>query len=44
MQAAFDQNTYPTGMKGSHEDRKRLHLSPATFHGKDWNYAIKPRQ
>ena len=44
MQAELDQNTSPTGMKVSHEDMKRLNLSPARFHGKDWNYAIKPRQ
>lgn len=44
MQAELDQNTYPTGMKVSHEDMKRLNLSPARFHGKDGNYAIKPRQ
>jgi len=44
IQAELDKNTSPTGMKVRSEDRKRLHLSPAKFHGKDWNYAIKPRQ
>jgi len=44
MQAALDKTPYPTGIKVSHEDMKRLNLSPAKFHGKDWNYAIKPRQ
>jgi hypothetical protein len=42
MQAELDKNTYPTGMKVSQEDMKRLNLLPAKFHGKDWNYAIKP--
>ena len=44
IQAELDKNPYPTGMKVSHEDMKRLQLSPAKFHGKDWNYAIKPHQ
>lgn len=44
IQAALDQNTYPIGIKVSKEEMKRLNLSPAKFHGKDWNYAIKPRQ
>jgi len=44
IQAALDKNTYPVGIKVSKEEMKRLNLSPATFHGKDWNYAIKPRQ
>jgi hypothetical protein len=44
IQAELDKNAYPTGMKVSSEDMKRLNLSPAKFHGKDWNYAIKPRQ
>lgn len=44
IQAALDKNASPTGIKVSREDMKQLHLSPAQFHGKDWNYAIKPRQ
>jgi len=44
IQAEWDKNAYPTGMKVSSEAMKRLNLSPAKFHGKDWNYAIKPRQ
>src|SRR6266704_2717272 len=44
IQAELDKNAYPTGIKVSSEDMKRLNLSPAKFHGKDWNYAIKPRQ
>ena len=43
IQAEWDKNAYPTGMKVSSEAMKRLNLSPAKFHGKDWNYAIKPR-
>src|SRR2546427_6751929 len=43
IQAALDKHAYPTGMKVSTEDMKRLNLSPAKFHGTDWNYAIKPR-
>ena len=42
IQAELDKNTYPTGIKVSQEDMKRLNLLPAKFHGKDWNYAIKP--
>jgi hypothetical protein len=44
IQAELDKNAYPIGIKVSTEDMKRLNLSPAKFHGKDWNYAIKPRQ
>ena len=44
IQAALDKNAYPTGIKVSREDMKQLNLLPAKFHGKDWNYAIKPRQ
>lgn len=42
VQAELDKNTYPTGIKVSKEEMKRLNLSPAKFQGKDWNYAIKP--
>jgi hypothetical protein len=44
IQAELDKNAYPTGIKVSREDMTQLKLSPAKFHGKDWNYAIKPRQ
>jgi hypothetical protein len=44
IQAALEKNAYPTGIKVSREDMKQLNLSPAKFHGKDWHYAIKPRQ
>jgi hypothetical protein len=42
IQAELEKNLYPSGIKVSDEDRKGLNLSPAKFHGKDWNYAIKP--
>jgi hypothetical protein len=44
IQAELDKNTYPTGIKVSNDDLKGINLFPAKFHGKDWNYAIKPRQ
>jgi hypothetical protein len=37
IQAELDKNAYPTGIKVSNEDMKRLNLCPAKFHGKDWN-------
>jgi hypothetical protein len=43
IQAALDKNAYPTGIKVSNEAMKHLNISPAKFHGKDWNYSIKPR-
>jgi DDE family transposase len=42
IQAELDKNSYPTGIQGSDEAMKGLNLLPAKFHGKDWNYAIKP--
>ncbi len=44
IHAELDKNPYPTGIKVSNDDMKRLNLSSAKFHGTDWNYAIKPRQ
>jgi len=44
IQAELDENNYPTGIKVSDEDLKGVNLSPARFHGKDWNYAIKSRR
>lgn len=44
IHAALDQNASPLGIKVSPEEMKRLNLSPAKFHGKDWNYTIKPHQ
>jgi hypothetical protein len=37
IQAELDKNVYPTGIKVSSEDMKRLQRSPAKFHGKDWH-------
>ena len=43
IQAELDQNSYPTGIAISDQQMKHLNLSRAKFHGKDWNYIIKPR-
>lgn len=43
IQAELDQNSYPTGIAISNQQMKELNLSRAKFHGKDWNYIIKPR-
>jgi hypothetical protein len=43
VQAALDKNTYPTGIAVSDQDLSAVNLIPAKFHGKDWNYAIKPQ-
>lgn len=43
VQAELDQNTYPIGIKVSDESMKEINLFPAKFHGKDWNYCIKPK-
>jgi hypothetical protein len=42
IQAELDENTYPTGIKVSDKDLENINLHPAKFHGKDWNYSIKP--
>lgn len=44
IQAELDKNTYPTGISISDQEFKAVNLIPAKFHGKDWNYAIKPHQ
>ena len=44
IQAELDNNRYPTGIAVSDEDFRAVNLTPAKFHGKDWNYAIKPQQ
>jgi hypothetical protein len=44
IQAELDKNTYPTGIAVSEQDLRAVNLIPAKFHGKDWNYAIKPQQ
>ncbi len=43
IQVELDENSYPTGIKVSDEDLKGVNLSPAKFHGMDWNYTIKSR-
>ncbi len=44
IQAELDENIYPSGIKVSDEDLRKVNLIPAKFHGKDWNYAIKSQQ
>jgi hypothetical protein len=44
IQADLDENSYPTGISISDQDLKAVNLIPAKFHGRDWNYAIKPNQ
>jgi hypothetical protein len=44
IKAALDPGPYPTGRKVTPEQMRALNLSPADFHGNDWNYSIKPRQ
>ena len=43
IQAALDKNTYPTGIVVRDCDLRAVNLTPAKFHGKDWNYAINPQ-
>ncbi len=42
IKAQLDQGRYPTGLKVTDEQMKNINLHPADFHGKDWNYTIKP--
>ena len=42
IHAELDLNSYPTGIKISDEQMKKLNIHPDDFHGKDWNYTIKP--
>ncbi len=42
IEAELDLTEYPTGIKVSDAQMKRLNLHPADFHGSDWNYTIKP--
>jgi len=43
VEAALDPTPYETGKKVSDEELAQVNLSPADFHGNDWNYVIKPR-
>jgi len=42
IQAALDENMYPTGIKVSDEELATVRLKRDKFHG-DWNYTIRPR-
>ncbi|HEX4946551.1 MAG TPA: ISAzo13 family transposase, partial [Blastocatellia bacterium] len=44
IEAALDTNKYPTGRKVTAQQMAELNLERANFHGKDWNYTIKPRK
>ena len=44
IQAELDKNHYPTGIPVSDQELKDINLIPAKFHGRDWNYAVKPKQ
>jgi hypothetical protein len=43
IRAELDTSAYPTGLKVTDEEMQALELEPASFHGQDWNYTIKPR-
>ncbi len=43
IRAKQDRRRYRTGIKISDEELAAVNLHPAEFHGKDWNYTIKPR-
>ncbi|MGH8065953.1 MAG: ISAzo13 family transposase [Candidatus Entotheonellia bacterium] len=43
VEAALDPTPYETGTKVSAAELAQVNLSPAHFHGNDWNYMIKPR-
>lgn len=42
VQAVIDKNTYPTGIKISDKELKKLNIVRDDFHG-DWNYTINPQ-
>jgi hypothetical protein len=44
IEAELDTNKYPTGLKVTAKQMAELNLQRADFHGKDWNYTIKPRR
>jgi transposase len=44
IQVELDMGKYDTGIKVSPTQMDQLNLQPAPFHGKDWNYTIKPRE
>jgi hypothetical protein len=42
VRAALDTEPYPTGVKVTEEEFRRIDLQPESFHG-EWNYTIMPR-
>jgi len=42
IQTELDLNEYPSGIKVTDAQMKKLNIYPADFHGSDWNYTIKP--
>jgi hypothetical protein len=42
IKAKLDKRAYPTGVKVTDKQMSEIHLVPEKFHGKDWNYSIKP--
>ena len=44
IQAALDDGCYPIGISVSDQALRAVNLVPAGFHGKDWNYLIKPHE
>jgi hypothetical protein len=43
IRAELDPGKYPTGIRVSAQQMEQVNLHRADFHGKDWNYTIKPR-
>ena len=41
VEARLDSGSYPTKVKVSKEQMKRVRLKPHAFHG-EWNYTIEP--
>jgi hypothetical protein len=41
--AMVDKRVYPTGVKVSEAEMKKLTITPNEFHG-DWNYTIRPQR
>src|SRR5262252_69354 len=43
IHVVLDTAAYPTGLTVTDDQMEALALEPASFHGTDWNYTIKPR-
>jgi hypothetical protein len=41
INADLDTNSYPKGIKVSHQEMAAIHITEHKFHG-DWNYTIAP--